>query len=137
MEKVVIGNAELWCGDCRDVIDSIDFDVLLCDPPYGTNGGSGGNARKYGKCKYIESSWHDDEEYIKDVVIQFLTPVIAKAKAGAITPGIRCLMYYPKPNDIGCFFQPAAIGRGSWGFSNFQQRPKGGKRLLCNIKKVN
>ncbi len=35
-EKVVIGNAELWHGDCREVLPGLPkHDLLLTDPPYG------------------------------------------------------------------------------------------------------
>jgi len=35
-EKVVIGNAELWLGDCRDVLQIIGkVDAVVTDPPYG------------------------------------------------------------------------------------------------------
>ena len=35
-EKVVIGNAELWHGDCRDVLPLLPcVDLVLTDPPYG------------------------------------------------------------------------------------------------------
>lgn len=35
-EKVVIGNAELWCGDCREVFPLLTpVDSVLTDPPYG------------------------------------------------------------------------------------------------------
>ena len=38
-EKVVIGNAELWLGDCRDVLPLLPtlprFDAVITDPPFG------------------------------------------------------------------------------------------------------
>lgn len=34
-EKVNIGNAELWHGDCREVLPGIVADSCITDPPYG------------------------------------------------------------------------------------------------------
>lgn len=37
-EKVVIGECELWHGDCLDVLPLLErVDLLLTDPPYGIN----------------------------------------------------------------------------------------------------
>lgn len=35
-EKQTLGNAELWLGDCREVLPLLpDVDLILTDPPYG------------------------------------------------------------------------------------------------------
>ena len=35
-EKVIIGNAELWLGDCREILPTLPkVDAVITDPPYG------------------------------------------------------------------------------------------------------
>ena len=35
-EKVIIGNAELWHGDCREILQTLPkVDAIVSDPPYG------------------------------------------------------------------------------------------------------
>lgn len=37
-EKVIIGNAELYCGDCMEVLPTLGkVDAVITDPPYGIN----------------------------------------------------------------------------------------------------
>lgn len=35
MKKIIIGDSTLYCGDCREVIDDLQFDCIVTDPPYG------------------------------------------------------------------------------------------------------
>ena len=35
MEKVILGNATLYLADCREIIDGLQFDAVVTDPPYG------------------------------------------------------------------------------------------------------
>lgn len=36
MEKVIIGNAELYCGDCLEILPTLGkVDAVITDPPYG------------------------------------------------------------------------------------------------------
>ena len=67
-EKVIIGNAELWCGDCREVLPMIDrVDALLTDPPYGVKrdngfggfGGFAGFGAPIARLKY-EGAWDNE-----------------------------------------------------------------------------
>ena len=46
-EKVTIGNATLYRGDCMDILPTLDkVDAVVTDPPYGI-GESGGNKARY------------------------------------------------------------------------------------------
>lgn len=49
-EKVIIGNATLYHGDCREVLPTLPMHDLLCtDPPYGIGASAG--TGKYGRLK--------------------------------------------------------------------------------------
>lgn len=49
-EKITIGNAELWHGDCREILPTLPvFDLICTDPPYGIGASAG--TGKYGVSK--------------------------------------------------------------------------------------
>jgi hypothetical protein len=109
----------LYCADARDVLDDLVFDVLLTDPPFGVDGGRGGDSKKYQKANYDLKGWQDNGEYISQVVVPIVERVLSRIKRGAITPGVRWLHLYPQADDMGCFWQPAALTHGPWGFTTF------------------
>lgn len=111
----------IFHGDCKEIIDLIpSFDVVITDPPYGINGGKGGDSKKYGKGKYELSGWDDTPEYIEQLAVPVITKAIAMAKRAAVTPGIRNLRLYPNPTDMGCFWTPASCTHGPFGMTVFQ-----------------
>ena len=119
MKEEIIGGQRLILGDAREIVSSLtDIDVTLTDPPYGIEGGRGGNARLYKKGKYEPENWADTRQYIQDVVVPIIDDC-RRFERMALTPGCRCMYAYPEPDDIGCFYAPAAMGRGPWGFCNF------------------
>jgi len=46
MEKIVIENCILYHSDCKEIIDDLQFDAIVCDPPYGLS-------------KILHRSWSD------------------------------------------------------------------------------
>ena len=120
-EKVIIGNAELWHGDCREILPTLSkVDAVVADPPYGVNGGSGTMGKASQQTKYENSTWRDDAEYVRHVCVPAVRLALSISKRGAITPGTPNAFLYPHPCDIGAFYQPAAVGMGKWGRATVQ-----------------
>lgn len=112
-----IGNATLYLGNSLDVIPTLGpVDAVVSDPPYGIEGGSGGDAKAFKKGHYAMTGWEDSPAYIEEVVVPAIKLALASAKRGAITPGRRCAWFYPAPQDIGAFYLPASASHGKWGF---------------------
>ncbi|MTH47486.1 DNA-methyltransferase [Intestinirhabdus alba] len=57
MQKEVIGNATLYCGDVLDVLPRLDgpYDALITDPPYSSGGLHKGQRAVPPSAKYVES----------------------------------------------------------------------------------
>ena len=112
---------EIHLGDCLKIMPQLEqeFDCFLTDPFYGVDGGRGGQARERGKARYIDAEWDDTPEAVAEVAVPVVEQCIALCERGAVTPGIVCMSLYPTPADIGCFWTPAAMGRGPWGFTAF------------------
>ena len=108
-EIVTINDATLYHGDCREILPSLVMDVVVTDPPYGVALG-----RKTGQQAY--ASFEDTPQNIRDIVVPVITDLIGMAKRVAVTPGNRNAWYYPKPDDIGVWYNPAGSGCGPWGF---------------------
>jgi len=64
-EKVVIGNAELWHGDCREVLPMLPkHDLLLTDPPYGIGADKGKKgAIPFKGGRPVERAWNPDNNW--------------------------------------------------------------------------
>lgn len=113
----IIGNATLILGNALDLLPHLpDVDAVITDPPYGIDGGSGGDAKAFKKGHYQMTGWADTPEYIETVVVPAFKLALSKAKRGAVTPGRRCAHLYPQTDDIGGFFLPASASHGKWGF---------------------
>ena len=114
----VDSHCTIYNADCRDLLDAIECDCVLTDPPYGINGGRGSKSTERGRGNYT-TGFEDTPEYIREVVADVIRRCVAKWPT-VVTPGNRNLMQYPQPDSFGCYYQPAAVGLQTWGNLNAQ-----------------
>ena len=103
-EPVIIGNATLYLGDCRDILPTLGkVDAVVTDPPYGIadkwKGGSGhgwGKAREEGE---LRNEWDNSVPSIET-----MQAVVAAGKEVIIwggnyfeLPPSRCWLVWSKP----------------------------------------
>jgi len=112
---VIIGNATLYLGDCRDVLPTLGkVDAVVTDPPYGVNLGSDASHR-IGNEAY--ASFEDTPENIDDIVVPAVRLARSIATRCVVTPGTRCAWKYDAPDELGSIFFPAGAGFSRWGFT--------------------
>ena len=102
-EKVVIGNAELWHGDCREILPTLpEYDLILTDPPYGIGAGSGTGGNNAAKAKdYGQDTWDKETP-----PLWLLELILVKAKHQIIfggnyfrMPPTSCVLVWDKDNS--------------------------------------
>ena len=99
-----IGDATLYLGDCREILPALPkVDAVVTDPPYGVG-------IDYGQ-------FEDTPEHVAAVVVPAINICRQIASRVAVTSGNRCAWLYPRPDDIGVWFNPAGCGFGKWGFN--------------------
>ena len=119
-EKVVIGNAELWHGDCREVLPTLDAcDATITDPPYGVDlGSTKGSGGAHGLQLQAYASYADTYENYVTQVVPALTQAMQLTGRAAVFIGPH-IHELPKFDALGGVYCSAATGRHQWGFKNF------------------
>ena len=116
MRIEVIGAAELYLGDCRDVLPTIGaVDSIIADPPYGV--GLTAKANKWVSRKGDGyASTDDTADMIAEVCVPAIVLCIGIARSVVVTPGTRCAFLYPAPDALGGVYNRNGAGSGKWGF---------------------
>ncbi len=142
-EKVVIGNAELWHGDCREILPTLpECDLILTDPPYGIGEAAGKNKSR-GKLATAKDYGNDtwDNEPPPGWVIELMR---AKARWQIlfggnyyILPPARCWLVWDKENGESDFADcelawtnlPKAVRRKKWMWAGMLQENMAKKEI--------
>lgn len=121
VERVEIGDAVLWHGDCRDVSAEAKADVLISDPPYGVGLTEKRCRQGDGRTKahpVSYGSFLDDEDAFR-ALLPIIGSTISTIGRAALFCGTRRITEYPPAADMGGIFVPAGAGIGRWGFCCF------------------
>jgi DNA modification methylase len=107
MRVETIGDATLYCADCRDVLPTLSgVDAVVTDPPYGVD---------------LDYAGYEDNSEKHPLFVKSWLPLIrAIAPICLVATGMRHLMAYPQPEWLLCWHKPAAMGRCTIGFSNWE-----------------
>jgi site-specific DNA-methyltransferase (adenine-specific) len=111
MRKEVIGNATLYLGDALEWLSTVPacfrIDAVVTDPQYGVG-------IDYG------NGTNDDADHVQSVSIPVVMACRKIASRVTLTPGIKNLWLWPRPEHCGSFYYPAGAGCNSWGFTCWQ-----------------
>lgn len=142
-DKVVIGDCELWHGDCREVLPLLPAcDLILTDPPYGIGEAAGKNKSR-GKMAVAKDYGNDawDNEPPPAWVIELMR---AKAKWQVLfggnyysLPPATCWLVWDKENGESDFADcelawtnlPKAVRRLRWRWAGMLQQDMANKEV--------
>lgn len=142
-DKVVIGDCELWHGDCREVLPLLPAcDLILTDPPYGIGEAAGKNKSR-GKMAVARDYGNDawDNEPPPAWVIELMR---AKAKWQVLfggnyysLPPATCWLVWDKENGESDFADcelawtnlPKAVRRLRWRWAGMLQQDMANKEV--------
>ena len=115
--KEVIGDATLYLGDCLEILPTLGkVDAVITDPPYGVMLGENGTGQERERGQIGYTMFTDNVDYIESTIVPAFRAALAISTRAMITPGNKNAWLYPKPDDLGVWYNPAGTGRGKWGF---------------------
>lgn len=120
---VIIGNATLYLGDCREILPTLPkVDAVITDPPYGldlgAHAGSKDNRERH-LTKQGYMSYEDTPENFLAVVVPAIRAALSIADRGMVFASAPMAWNLPKPATLGGVHLPSSVGRTPWGFTSW------------------
>lgn len=109
----------IYHGDAREVVFEIPrWDVVITDPPYGIQLGSGqGTGHGHGLIREPYATYDDSPDNFRAVVVPVLHATLLRATRAAVFMGFTQHREMPPGAVLGGVYTPAAVARHSWGFN--------------------
>ena len=110
-EKVVIGNAELWHGDCREVALMVrnlkqgHIDAVITDPPYGIG--------------FEYASYEDSRDNLRELLAFVVPWGMSYAKRSVYLCGVTQTHMYPEPDWMACVTWDTTGSYGKCGYTQW------------------
>ena len=124
MNPVIIGNATLYLGDCREILPTLPkVDAVITDPPYGVNLGNHRGANDFRSTVLTKAgyqSYEDTPENFKAIVAPVIEQSIKNSDRAIVFMAGHSAWMLPTPSAVGGVFLPSAMGRNPWGFASIQ-----------------
>lgn len=116
IEKVVIGNATLYCGDCAEILPTLDkVDAVITDPPYGIGVSramhkrsglvAGHGHRRVAARHYELATWDDStpNASLIDTIVQTAPIIVIFGGNYFNLPPTKCWLIWDKMNGDNNF----------------------------------
>jgi DNA modification methylase len=123
MTKVEIGDATLYLGDCIEIIPTLpEVDAVVTDPPYGVG------------FKY--ESHDDSREGYEEWCLRWFDALQEKTETVLMCPGVPNVTMWARRRPFKwqiAWLKPAAMGRSSVGFCNWEPMLLWGKGVKNSV----